>query len=337
MRKINILIILGVVVVCLLLVGQNISAEESYPEKPITIVVPWSVGGVTDLTVRSIQPILQEILDVPVVVNNMPGGSSAVGSEFVANAKPDGYTLLFATNELAIFQVMGLSDLSFDDFNPIMILTMGLPSFCVHADSQWETIEEFLEDAKKRPGEILAAHSGLGASSHINAMMLGAAGIEMKLVGYNGGGPAVTAVLQKEADVTFQLFTEVTEYIASGDLRLLTTFTNERTDFYPDVPALGEVLPEIKSFLPWGIFNSPCTPKGTPDEVNEVLEKAFIEAIKDPRWIKTVTENVKALNLGYTGEAAIDFINKWRSTTGWMLYEGGLAKTSPADFDIPKP
>jgi len=130
-------------------------------------------------------------------------------------------------------------------------------------------------------------------SSHINAMMLEAAGIELKLVGYNGGRPAVKAVLQREADVTFQLFTAVTEYIESGDLRLLTTFTNERTDFYPDVPALGEVLPEIKRFLPWGIFNGPCSPKGTPDEINEVLQNAFIEAIKDPRWIKTVTEDVK--------------------------------------------
>ncbi|MBN2395929.1 MAG: tripartite tricarboxylate transporter substrate binding protein, partial [Candidatus Atribacteria bacterium] len=97
--------ILGIILVSILLFGQMAFADANYPARPITIIVPWSVGGVTDLTVRSLTPIVQSILGVPVVVNNMPGGSSAVGSEFVNTARPDGYTILFATNELAIFQV----------------------------------------------------------------------------------------------------------------------------------------------------------------------------------------------------------------------------------------
>jgi len=318
------------------LVGQVIFAAGSYPEKPITMIVPWSVGGMTDLSARTMQPILQEILKVPVVVNNMPGGSGAVGTEFVANAKADGYTILFSAETPATFDVLELSSYTFEDFNPLIVLTMGIPSFCVHKDAQWKTIEEILEDARKRPGEILLAHSGLGASSHINAMMLKAAGIDLKAVAYSGGGPAVTAVLQREVDVTCQLLPEVSAYIDSGDLRLLSTFTNERTEFYPDVPALGEVLPEIRRFLPWGTFYVPCTLKGTPEEVNEVLLNAFNEAIEDPRWIEQ-TKKMSALTPNYTGEEALKFIQNWRSITSWLLYEGGIAKKSPADLGIPKP
>ena len=318
------------------LLGQVNFAEEAYPEKPITLIVPWGVGGMTDLSARTIQPILQEILDVPVVVNNMPGGSGAVGTEFVANAKPDGYTILFSAETPATFKVMGLSELTFDDFNPIVVLTMGIPSFCVHGDSKWETIEEVLDYAKENPGELKLAHSGLGASSHINAMMLEAAGVEVKLVGYAGGGPSVTALLQKEADLNFQLLPSVSEYIDSGDFKLLATFTNERTDFYPDVPAIVEALPELESYLPWGTFYVPCTLKGTSDEVNEVLLNAFEEAVKDPRWIEQA-KNMKALTPNYFGEEAMEFIKGWQSVTSWLLYEGGIAENNPADFNIPKP
>jgi tripartite-type tricarboxylate transporter receptor subunit TctC len=318
------------------LVGQVIFAAGSYPEKPITLIVPWSVGGMTDLSARTMQPILQEILKVPIVVNNMPGGSGAVGTEFVANAKADGYTILFSAETPATFDVLELSSYTFEDFNPLIVLTMGIPSFCVHKDAKWQTIEEILEDARKRPGEIVLAHSGLGASSHINSMMLKAAGIDLKAVAYSGGGPAVTAVLQREVDVTCQLLPEVSAYIDSGDLRLLSTFTNERTEFYPDVPALGEVLPEIRRFLPWGTFYVPCTLKGTPEEVNEVLLNAFTEAVKDPRWIEQ-TKKMCALTPNYTGEEALKFIQNWRSITSWLLYEGGIAKKSPAELGIPKP
>lgn len=336
MNKRGTLRILLLSLLMVLVVSQMMFVEAKYPEKPITLIVPWSVGGMTDISARTMQPILQEILGVPVVVNNMPGGSGAIGTEFVAKAKADGYTILFSAETPATFDVLELSSYTFDDFNPLIVLTMGIPSFCVHADSKWQTIEELLEDARQRPGEIILAHSGLGASSHINAMMLEAAGIKLKIVGYEGGGPTVTALLQKEVDLNFQLLPSVTEYITSGDFRILATFTNERTEFYPDVPALGEVLPEIRRFLPWGTFYVPCTLKGTPDEVNEVLLNAFTKAVQDLRWIEQ-TKNMCALTPNYTGEEAIKFIQNWRSVTSWLLYEGGIAKKSPADLGIPKP
>lgn len=337
MVKRSLKILLAIIIAASLTVFVlGVSADAKYPEKPITLIVPWSVGGMTDVSARTLQPILQEILNVPVVVNNMPGGSGAIGTEFVYNARKDGYTILFSAETPGTFDVMEISSHTFEDFNPLMVLTVGIPSFCVHKDAKWQTIEELLEDARKRPGEIVLAHSGLGASSHINSMMLAAAGIDVKIVGYEGGGPTITALLQREVDLNFQLLPSVDEYIASGDFRILATFTNERTEFYPDVPAIGEVLPEIRRYLPWGTFYVPCTLKGTPDEINEILIDALSKAVQDSRWIEQ-TKNMSAVTPNYTGQEALDFIEGWRSVTSWLLYEGGIAKKSPADFNIPKP
>lgn len=326
------------IITFVLVMGFTVFAGADYPDRPIKMIVPWPAAGITDLTARALQFPLQEELGVPVVVNNMPGGSALIGSEFVANAEPDGYTVLFSSDSPGHWRVLGISpDMSFDDFNPLMLVSIGFSTVCVRADSKWNTFEELIEDIKSRPGEISLSHAGLGTSAHTMSLILEKfAGLKLKTVPYTGGGPANVALLNGEVDLSFQLMSSVIEYVNSGDFRLLATFTEERTDYFPDVPAVGEALPEVQPYVRGSTFGTLCTPKGTPAEVNEKLTDALKVAVKDPKW-QEVAKSKQLVTPYLTGEAAIQFINEWASFKSWLFYEGGIAEHSPEEFDIPKP
>ncbi len=312
-------------------------AAGTYPEKPIEVIIPWSPGGMTDMNARAIQPLLEKSLGQPLVMTNMPGASGAIGTDYVVKKKADGYTILFSAETPGIMQVMGIADLSFADLEPIMILTQGVPTITVHKDAPWKTVKELLDDAKAHPGVITAASSGPGASAHIAALMLQkCAGVTLTMVPFAGGGPAVTAALGRHVSVTFQSIPEVIDHVRAGNLRILATYTNERTPFLPDVPALGEVLPEARQVLPWGTFYALTVKKGTPPEIVAKLRDAARQAIKDPKWVQ-FRQQMCAVPLDLEGEAALKFIDRWASVTSWLLYEAGAATASPEKFGIPKP
>ncbi|GAB4114109.1 MAG: tripartite tricarboxylate transporter substrate binding protein [Candidatus Caldatribacteriota bacterium] len=330
----------GIFTICVILFLCSLVtfAAQDYPSRPITMVVPWSTGGNTDITARALQVPLQNALGVPVVVNNMPGGSALVGSEYVLNAKPDGYTVLFGSDSPGHWRVLGLSpDLSFADFNTLMIFTVPFSTVCVHADSKWQTMEELLEDIKNNPGEITLGYAGLGASAHTMYLILEKfAGIKMKLVPYKGGGPTIIGALNREVDVCFQMLSEVIDYVEAGDFRLLATFTEKRVPDFPDVPSVGEFVPEAQPFIKGASITGLFTSKDTPKEINEVLTNAAKEAIKDPRWEKTI-KSLYVQTPYLSGEEAETFVKNWGNFKSWLFYDAGIAKSSPEEFGITKP
>ena len=331
---------LTVVVIFLILTvfSLTVSADTDYPNRPVTILVPWSTGGNTDLTARALQSPLQSALGVPVVVNNMPGGSALVGSEYVLNSKPDGYTILFGSDSPGHWRVLGLSpDISFEDFNTLMVFTVPFSVVSVHSDSKWNTIEELMEDIKNNPGEITLGIAGLGASAHTMYLILEKfAGINMKLVPYTGGGPTIVGTLNREVDVCFQMLSEVIDYVDSGDFRMLATFTKERVLDFPEIPTVGEIIPEAQPFIKGATITGIFTPKETPKEVNEILVSAAKEAIKDPRWEKTIAE-LYVQSPYLTGEEADKFVRDWGNFKSWLFYDAGITEHSPEEFGIPKP
>lgn len=313
-------------------------SNTDYPERPVTMVVPWSAGGSTDICARAFQFPFQGALGVPVVVNNMPGGSALVGSEFVLNADPDGYTLLFSSDSPGHWRALGLSPTtSWQDFNPLMILTIYYSTVCVNADSKWNTIDELIEDIRNRPGEISVGIAGMGASAHTMSLLLEKfADIKLKIIPYQGGGPANVGLLNKEVDLSFGLIAEVLDYVENGDFKLLATFTEERVPDFPDIPTVSEKLPELKPWIKGSTFASICSPKGTPDEINEILVNAAKEAIKDPKWLEAA-KNMNFVTPYYTGEEAVKFVEDWGNLKSWIFYEAGIAEHSPEEFGIPKP
>ncbi|MGE5572296.1 MAG: Bug family tripartite tricarboxylate transporter substrate binding protein [Clostridia bacterium] len=336
-KKYLVLVLSMVCIAGLSLVG-GAHAAGSYPEKPIEVIIPWSPGGMTDTTARAIQPLLERSLGQPLVMTNMPGASGAIGTDYVYKKKADGYTILFSAETPAgVMQVMGLADLSFAQFEPIMILTQGVPTITVHRDAPWKTVKELLDDAKAHPGVITGASSGPGASAHIASLMLQKyADVKLTMVPFAGGGPAVTAALGRHVSVTFQSLPEVIDHVRAGNLRILATFTNERTSFTPDVPALGQEVPALRQVLPWGTFYAIVVKKGTPPEIVDKLRGAVRQAVNDPKWKEFVAQTY-SVPLNLEGEAATKFIDEWASVTSWLLYEAGAATASPEKFGIPKP
>ena len=180
--------------------------QESFPNRPITIVAPFPPGGVADLTARPVAAAMEKVLKNPVVVANKTGAAGAVGMSFVANSKPDGYNLLMALSSISIIpEADKLFDrkpaYTMDQLIPIALISADPTVFVVHADRPWKSVKEFIEDAKKRPGEISYSSSGVYGTLHMAMELLThAAGISLKHVPYSGAGPALTALLGGHVD-----------------------------------------------------------------------------------------------------------------------------------------
>jgi len=176
-------------------------AQEKYPNRPITIVAPFPPGGVADLTARPVAAAMEKVLKNPVVVVNKTGAAGAVGMASVANSKPDGYNLLMALSSISIIpEADKLFDrkpaYTMDQLIPIALISADPTIFVVSADRPWKSVKEFVDDAKRRPGQISYSSSGVYGTLHMAMEMLSAAGgISLKHVPYSGAGPALTAIL----------------------------------------------------------------------------------------------------------------------------------------------
>ncbi|NPV70191.1 MAG: tripartite tricarboxylate transporter substrate binding protein [Firmicutes bacterium] len=308
-----------------------------YPEKPMTLVLGWAAGGMTDRVMRFIGPIAEKELGQPFVITNMPGATSAIAMQHVFSQKPDGYTILGGSENPALFQVLDVSPRNYDEYDPIMLLAMSIPCIVVEANAPWKDIKEFIAAAKAKPGGIKLGNTGIGGQPHVTGSMMKAGlGVEFAMVPYDGEGPTVTATIGKHVDFTIAGATAAVENMRAGKIRILATFTNEKVPLLPGVPALGEEFPEMKKYLPWGAWYGVFVKKGTPQNVKDRLTAAFKKAIEDPKW-KEFTTQMVANPLSLSGDDAVKFIKKWQSVTTWTLHEAGAAKKSPADFNIPKP
>lgn len=311
-----------------------------YPTKPITMIVPYSPGGTTDLTCRQLGIRMEKYLGQSIIVVNQAGASGAVGAKTVLDADPDGYTVLFTAESLGTQRVMGLSEMSYDDFSPIMVVVNDPKVIVVNKTSKYETIEDLIDDIKARPGKVKMSYTGPGGSGHVQSLIYNKFGLEMALTAYPGGSDCIVAVLGDQVDFTNSNFSTVTGYLESGDLKLLAVSGTERLASYPDVPTLAEVIPDSKEYL-----EIPFTPlsmlvdKDVPAEVQQVLRDAAQKAVQDKEWIDYVaTNSLDKLYEKYPDEASMRrFFADWESTVSWLLYEAGVTKYSPEKFNIPKP
>jgi len=321
-----------------LTVGQGAAwaAEEAYPSKPITFVCFSSPGGATDRTARALQPIFQEILKSPVVVNNMP--PLEVGVTHVYRSKKDGYTLLFSSEAVGTWRTLGLSELSYHDFEPIMAFATAHMTLTVNAKTPYKTAQDFFNEAKKSPEKITFATPGTSTSNYIAEKMLeGAMKFKLRHLPFKGAGPSAIATISGEVDANFNNISDVVEYHRAGSLRILAVLANQRSKFIPDVPALGEIYPELKGKMdvvpaPFYILSAP---KGIDPKVKKVLVDAAEKAVKDPRWLQQVDVMTSA-PLHHTGKALDDYLNNWESAANWTLFDEGITTKSPAQFGIQK-
>ncbi|SOH94920.1 Tripartite-type tricarboxylate transporter, receptor component TctC [Monaibacterium marinum] len=259
-------------------------AAAEFPEKPVTLVIPLGAGGSHDLNARIITSVIPTYLEQAMIVRLTPGAGGQKGTQEVANADADGYTLLFSHNYMDMLQQY-VDNLPYDpmeDFIPIARVNYAPASIIVRADSPYETFEDLVEDARARPGELSIGHSGnWGAFFVPAAQIMQQLGLNMNLVPYQGGGPAMQALLSGDSDFTMAFPSAIGALRDAGDIRVLASAGEER--LYEDVPTLAEVgvtgdIGYMHRFI--------LAPAGTPDDVVATLSDAFESLSTDPTFVR---------------------------------------------------
>src|SRR5262245_5741254 len=260
-------------------------AQDVYPSRPITIVAPFPPGGVADLTARPVAVARGKALKNPVGVVNKTGAAGAVGMQFVATSRPDGYTLLLALSSISIIpEADKLFDrkpaFTVDQFEPLALISADPTILVVRTESPWKTAKEFIDDARRRPGQISYSSSGIYGTLHMAMELLShGAGITLRHVPYNGAGPALTAILGGHVDALASGPAVVLPHIKAGKLRALAGWGEQRVAALADIPTFRELgYAEVEFYIWAGLF----APRGTPEPVLGKLREALRVAVADP-------------------------------------------------------
>jgi tripartite-type tricarboxylate transporter receptor subunit TctC len=270
------LLLLGAIVV------QPAHAQSGkYPDRPVRLIVPFPPGGTVDVTARLVGPMVSAAIGQQIVIENRVGASGIIGTGFVAQSKPDGYTLLINTTPLVTNTLM-FSKVPYDaltDFSPISLLA-STPSFIsVHPSVPAKTVKELIALAKARPGTLNYGGAGTGTNPHIAGELFNyLAKTEISVVQYKGGGPALTAAISGEVSVSFSGIAGATGFVKSGRLRALGVTSLKEIPALPGVPPVADVLPGYE-FSAWFAL---AAPKGTPREIINVLNQHFSKAVTSP-------------------------------------------------------
>jgi len=273
--------VVGTAAAAVALAGKSAGAEDAYPSRAITLINPFPPGGAADVVGRPLAAVMEPLVKQPVVIETKAGAAGAVGGQFAANAKPDGYTLL-----LHITSISGFSEVdklfgrtpkfTRADFIPIARFVADPCVFLVNDQQPYKTLKEFIDDAKQRPDQIIFSSSGLYGALHIPTalFMQAAGGLKLRHLPTNGGGPALTAFLGNNSQVLVSSISAALAQIKAGKARPLALFGGTRSKALPDVPTMKELGYDIEYYLWVGAF----APKGTPANVISYLRSAFGKA-----------------------------------------------------------
>jgi tripartite-type tricarboxylate transporter receptor subunit TctC len=265
-------------------------AQEAYPTRAITIINPFPPGGAADVVARPFAAALEPILKQPVVIETKAGAAGQVGAQFAASASPDGYTLLVHIVSISGFaevdKVFGRQPkFTRADFVPIARFTEGPMVLLVNDQTPYRTLQELVDDAKKRPNQIIFSSSGLYGALHLPTVLFAkAAGIEMRHLPTNGGGPALTALLGNNAQVLVSSVAAANAHIRAGKARALAAFSAKRLASLPEVPTLKERGFDVEFSLWVGLF----APKGTPEPIIAKLREESKKAAASEQFAKAI-------------------------------------------------
>jgi tripartite-type tricarboxylate transporter receptor subunit TctC len=266
-----------------------VMAADDYPNRPIKIVVPASAGGPTDVPARIASEILNAKFDQAVVVEHRPGAGGAIGARDVANAVPDGYTLLAGnTSTLAVIPAVSKSA-GYDptkSFLPIVRITEGFQILVVNPASPWKTLKDFIDFAKANPGKINYAHTGPGGLPNLaGELFMLRSGTKLTGVSYRSGGESATAVLGKAVDATFENIAILRALIQSGKLRGLAAQNRTRTPLLPALPTMAEEgVPNCEANTFFGLV----APAKTPPDIIQKISNIMNEGLTKPEIQKTI-------------------------------------------------
>jgi tripartite-type tricarboxylate transporter receptor subunit TctC len=267
-------------------IAAPVQAQDAYPNRPVTLVVPFPPGGIADITARPLAAAMEKLLKQPVTVQNKQGAAGAVGMAAAATAKPDGYTLLVALVSVSVIpevdKLFGRAPAyTRDQLVGIARLNADPPMLVVNAEYPWKTLKDFVSDPKAKSGELVYSSSGIYGASHVPMeMLMQLAGLKMRHLPTTGGAPAMTAVLGKHAAMWNAPPAVAAPHLASGKIRALAHYGAKRLPDFPDVPTMKELGYDIEYYLWTGLF----APKGVPEPILKALGAVVAKAVEDPEF-----------------------------------------------------
>ncbi|MGE8689806.1 MAG: Bug family tripartite tricarboxylate transporter substrate binding protein [Achromobacter sp.] len=266
------------------------ASHAAWPEKPITLIVPWAAGGSTDILARMLSEGLTQSLGQSVIVENRSGASGNIGTAFVARSKPDGYTLLVGSMSTHTMNQALYSNMPFDgvkDFTPIAELALVTNTMVVHPSVPAANVKEFIAYLKAHPDTVTYASAGQGSTNHLSAALFEkAAGVKMTHIPYRGGAPAVMDTVAGRTQVLFSAGTQTLPHVQTGKLKLLAVTEESRSPLLPDVPTVAETLPGYELSVWYGAFG----PAGMPPELTARLNREINLILKRPDVIKKMAD-----------------------------------------------
>lgn len=312
----------GLVVAVTLAALVAVPAAARYPEKPVTLIVPWPAGGVSDSLLRIVAGPLGKELGQPVIILNRPGASGLIGTLELEKAAPDGYTIgNLATSQIPT-QYTSKNPNNLQRVVPIANLISGVGTLTVKADAPWNSLREYLEHAKKNPGRLRVANAGTGSVTHVQGLMFDvAAGISQTHIPFKGNAPALPAVAGGHIEATMIAITDVLPLVQGGQLKLLAVGGESR---HPLAPRVATFLEQGVKFDPRN-FQGLVAPAGTPADVVRRLEEAAGRVVRDPAVAKLLEER------GYT----VDF-KGGADFARFLDEQDGFFRTTLKQIDLKK-
>jgi tripartite-type tricarboxylate transporter receptor subunit TctC len=278
---------------CLALAATCPAAQDAYPSRPVSVIVPFPAGGAADTALRALQPALQRSLGQPVVIVNRGGAGGAIGTAAVANSKADGYTLLFTFSTLAGLPEQAIVNrqtppFTLEQLQPVARITSDAAVIVVRSDSPYRTAADLIAAAKAKPGQVAYASSGNYGPSHLPAAMFAdASGVQFNHIPYTGGAPMITSLLGGQ--VEFAVFSRslISSHVESGKLRYLASFGTERWTGPQAPPSLGDHGLRI-NYVNWlGVF----APVHTSPDILQRVQLALRTATQDPGFAEVISKS----------------------------------------------
>ncbi len=292
------------------LAARTAFAEDVFPSHAITIINAFPPGGANDIVTRPLASVLEPILKQPVVIETKAGAGGQVGAQVAASAKPDGYTLLSHNTGISGFaevdKLFGRAPkFTRADFIPLARLVADPVVLLVNDQQPYKTLKDFIDDAKKRPDQILYSSGGLYGATHLPVALLSkaAGGLKLRHLPTNGGGPAIAALLGNNVNCSAQSISASLTHIKAGKFRALAAYSAKRSKVLPDVPTLKELGYDVEYYLWVGLF----APKGTPPQVVSVLRAGINKAVRAEQFTTALTN--LGLDLGYLDQP--EFAKFW--------------------------
>lgn len=271
----------GWVALAILLAAQSVAAQ-TYPNRPIRLIVPYPPGGPTDFVGRIVGQKISQPLGQQVVVDNRPGAGTVIATEIVARAAPDGYTLLFGTGGGTFLAPLMLPKVPYDphkDFEPVSMLVQSPQVLVMHPSVAANSVKELIALAKAKPGTLNFASVGTGTSPHLGGELFQSlAGIKIQHIPYKGTAPAMTDLISGQVHMMFTSMPTVLAHVKGGRLKLLGTGGLKRSAAIPDTPVIADTLPGFELVTWYGIF----VPARTPAAIINRLNAEIVKALADP-------------------------------------------------------